>query len=515
MVTSMGSATSRATILRCRLTAILVLALAVALISPGSLASGAAPDGSRVKWRVKVPLDYFMHDPGVGPDGTIYIPNHSGTQAVNPADGSTKWVAAYGGGLTPISVAADGTVYVAGGGAGTVGGTDSISALRPDGSLKWMFPGTGDGLIAGPNVGPDGNIFAVTDLSGIGFFSLTPAGQLRFATGRFKDYGALGMNIAFGPDRAYFGFDMYTLAPSTLFAYDLNGGLRWSVGSAGDPPAPAVGPNGNAVFLAFPSNQGKSVWSYTPAGQAVYKFYEFPGNEQSEPDVGVDNIAYVSRNLNTLLALTPAGTSKWRSVVDGILFSPRVNRQNTVVFTGGITTYGQPGFVRAMTTAGQQLFQVPLPDEPGFEPYGQLVPTSRPVFSPDGNTAYAVADVRGDGNVPLADTYAYLYAIDTTATGAPSTVPAAPTKLTGRAVGAHRSDLSWNDVSNNESGFEIQRCYGARCTSLTRIATVGAGVESFSDTTMPRLGTYRYRVRAFNSSGSSGYSNWVKVHVAT
>jgi hypothetical protein len=378
-------------------------------------------------------------------------------------------------------VGPDGTVYTAGGGAGTVGGTDSISALRPDGTLKWMFSGTKDGLIAGPTVGPDGNVYAVTDLSGIGFFSLTSTGQLRFATGRFTDYGALGMNIAFGPDRAYFGFDMFGLNLSAFFAYDLNGGLRWTVGSAGDPPSPATGPNGNVVFLAFPSNLGLSVWSYSPAGQSVYKFYEFQGNEQSTPDVGVDNVAYLSRNLDTLLALTPAGAIKWRSAIDGIMFQPRVNKQNTVVFVGGRTSYGQSGFVRALTTTGQPLFQTALPDEPGFEPYGRLVPTSRAVFSPDGNPAYVITDVAGDGNVPYRDTYAYLYAVDTTSSGAAPAVPAAPTNVTGVGVSANRIDLAWHDASNNEAGLAIERCYRAKCTAFAPIATVGANVTTYSD----------------------------------
>jgi hypothetical protein len=509
---SQKSGRSRGAVRALRIALVVAVALASALVSPDARASDAALDAaSRVKWRVKVSLDYFVHDPGVGPDGTIYIPNNFGrTQAVDPADGSTKWVADYGGGSGPISVGPDGTVYTAGGGQGTVGGTDSISALRPDGTLKWMFTATRDGLLAGPTVGPDGNLYAVTDVSGIGFFSLTPAGQLRFATGEFSDYGPQGMNIAFGQDRAYFGFDNFGLGPGGLYAYDLNGVLRWTVGASGDPPSPAVGPNGNVVFLAFPSNIGKSVWSYTGAGQPVYKFYEFPGNEQSTPDVAVDNVAYLTRNLSTLLALNPSGTVKWRSTIDGITFAPRVNKQNTVVFMGGRMTYGQPGFVRAVTTAGQQLFQIALPDEPGFEPYGQLVPTSRPVFAPDGNTAYVVADVAGDGNVPLADTYAYLYAVDTSAS-ATSTVPAAPTNLTGRAVSAHRIDLAWRDASNNETGFAIQRCYGKNCTSFVQIATVGPNVQTFSDTTVSLRGTYRYRVRAFNTAGKSAFSNWVRV----
>ncbi len=406
-------------------------------------------------------------------------------------------------------MAADGTVYVAGGGAGTVGGTDSISALRPDGTLKWMFAGMNDYLLAGPNIGPDGNIYAVTDQAGLGFFSLTPAGQLRFSTGRFTDHGPEGFNLAFGPDRAYFGFNMPGIQPPTFFAYDLNGVLRWTVGQPDNPPSPVAGPNGNAVFLALPTNQGKSVWSYSPTGQAVYKFYEFPGNVQDAPDVGIDNVAYVSRNLNTLLALNPAGSVKWRYADDGIMFAPRVNRQNTVVFMGGILTYGQAGFFRAVTTAGQPLFQVPLPDEPGFAEYGQLVPLSRPAFAPDGATAYSVVDVAGDGNMPYADVYAYLYSIDTKTTGVtpPPGPVATPTNLAARPVSPTRADLSWRDGSSNETGFAIERCTGARCTSFVQIATGAANAQFFSDTKVPGRGTYSYRVRAYNATGTSAYSN--------
>jgi outer membrane protein assembly factor BamB len=498
------------------------VALLAVLAGSGAGASAAAPlDPSRVNWRVRVDLDSFSHDPGVGPDGTIYIPNKFGkTQAINPATGATRWIVPYGGDtIAPISVGSDGTVYVTGGGAGSVGGTDSISALRPDGTLKWMFAGMNAYLLAGPNVGPDGNIYAVSDVNGLGFFSLTPSGQLRFSTGRFTDRGPGGFNLAFGPDRVYFGFEMPGLEPPTFFAYGLDGVLKWRVGQPDKPSSPVAGPNGNVVFLAFPTNQGKSVWSYSPAGQAIYKFYEFPGNVQEAPDVGTDNVAYVSRNLNTVLALNPTGTVKWRYTDTGMTFKPRVNRQNTVVFMGGILTYGQAGFFRALTTGGQPLFQVALPDEPGFAEYGQLVPTSRPVFSPDGGTAYSLVDVAGDGNLPYADVYAYLYSIDTRTTGVtpppPTSIPvAAPTNLSGRPVSASRADLSWSDASSNETGFSIERCTGARCTSFVAIGSVGANTRAFSDTKVPGRGTYSYRVRGFNAGSVSPYSNRAKVQTS-
>ena len=39
------------------------------------------------------------------------------------------------------------------------------------------------------------------------------------------------------------------------------------------------------------------------------------------------------------------------------------------------------------------------------------------------------------------------------------------------------------------------------------MATVGANVQAWSDTSLPVATTYYYRVQAFNDAGSSPYSN--------
>lgn len=81
----------------------------------------------------------------------------------------------------------------------------------------------------------------------------------------------------------------------------------------------------------------------------------------------------------------------------------------------------------------------------------------------------------------------------------------APTGLTvifetGNAV------LSWTDGSLNETGFSIERCVGLNCTSFGQIATVGPDTTSYPDS-FYATGINRYRVRAINSAGVSGYSN--------
>ncbi|MPZ75677.1 MAG: DUF1080 domain-containing protein [Deltaproteobacteria bacterium] len=64
--------------------------------------------------------------------------------------------------------------------------------------------------------------------------------------------------------------------------------------------------------------------------------------------------------------------------------------------------------------------------------------------------------------------------------------------------------LNWQDNSPNESGFKIERLAGS---NYVQIASVGANVQSYTDSGLTTGTNYCYRVRAFNSSGTSSSSN--------
>ena len=96
-------------------------------------------------------------------------------------------------------------------------------------------------------------------------------------------------------------------------------------------------------------------------------------------------------------------------------------------------------------------------------------------------------------------------------TPTPPPVPNAPTNLNGIAVSSTQVNLAWTDNSNNEDGFRIERCLNNNCSNFAQIAQVGANVTSFSNTGLSGNKTYRYRVRAFNASGNSAYSNIITV----
>lgn len=85
------------------------------------------------------------------------------------------------------------------------------------------------------------------------------------------------------------------------------------------------------------------------------------------------------------------------------------------------------------------------------------------------------------------------------------TPPSAPSALSASAVSTTQINLSWTDNSTNESGFRIERAPGTT-TTYAEIATVGAGVTTYSNTGLSASTQYSYRVRAYNTGGNSAYS---------
>ena len=65
--------------------------------------------------------------------------------------------------------------------------------------------------------------------------------------------------------------------------------------------------------------------------------------------------------------------------------------------------------------------------------------------------------------------------------------------------------LTWNDNSDNESGFKIERKTPG--TPFVEIATTGEDEPRFTDGNVQIGSEYTYRVRAYNLYGDSGYTN--------
>jgi hypothetical protein len=88
-----------------------------------------------------------------------------------------------------------------------------------------------------------------------------------------------------------------------------------------------------------------------------------------------------------------------------------------------------------------------------------------------------------------------------------ATVPANPTLLTATVQAGPQVSLTWRDNATNETGFVVERCTGAGCTTFATIATPGprnnTGNVTYVDTTVTIGTTYFYRVWAVNAIGRS------------
>jgi fibronectin type 3 domain-containing protein len=82
--------------------------------------------------------------------------------------------------------------------------------------------------------------------------------------------------------------------------------------------------------------------------------------------------------------------------------------------------------------------------------------------------------------------------------------PPTPQNLAATAVSSSQINLTWN-ASAGATNYRVYRCTGTTCTPTTQIAT--PTTNSYNNTGRSANTTYRYRVRAEDGTGLSGYSN--------
>jgi outer membrane protein assembly factor BamB len=280
-------------------------------------------------------------------------------------------------------------------------------------------------VIAGPTVGPDGNIYAISDYGGHGAFALSPAGRLLWSnpgSPTFTERGQLGAELVFGSGRLYAAFDEYGTAPSTMFGLSLAGTQLWARPLAGSDDMfmqqqrqPATGTDGSLYLTGMGGASGWSLYRVDPGNGAVlWNYSPWPSNGMSAPTVGPDGSVFFSRSLSYLESVTPAGGSRWTFFDGSIVDHPAASPDGSVVVAGVRPNFGEPGLVRAWNAAtGAVVWEIGLPNENG----GYQILYTQPRFSADGRTAYFGTAVLAGG-----DQYSFLYAVGAGA-GAPPPPP--------------------------------------------------------------------------------------------
>jgi hypothetical protein len=111
--------------------------------------------------------------------------------------------------------------------------------------------------------------------------------------------------------------------------------------------------------------------------------------------------------------------------------------------------------------------------------------------------------VRAYGGTTCAWTTAWTAVVEAT-----TLAPPAPTGLAGTSPNTSLVTLTWTDTTGSETGFRLQRCEGAGCSSFADVATPAANVTTVDDTTVCNGITYVYRIRAENPAWGGGASAW-------
>jgi formylglycine-generating enzyme required for sulfatase activity len=93
-------------------------------------------------------------------------------------------------------------------------------------------------------------------------------------------------------------------------------------------------------------------------------------------------------------------------------------------------------------------------------------------------------------------------------------IPIAPSSLSVAFTSHTNNNLQWQDNSDNETGFVIQRKTDINGT-WSQIATTGVNANSYQDYAIASQTTYYYRTKSVNALGSSSWSNEVYVIPST
>ena len=337
-----------------------------------------------LKWRLDLSGE-VISSPVVGPDGTVYLgsvikdtrhPEHFIT-AVNP-DGTVKWRFSTGWWDTQTqsspALGADGRIYV--------GAQDGyFYALNPNGTLAWRFAAASP-VQQHPVVGSDGTVYVGLDGR---LYAFNPNGDVRWTAD-------LGYSLPGGPALAPDGETIYafgyepTAPTATLYAFRRDGTIRWQYSAfyayypALSPPTVAadgtvivlsgqivaVGPDGVERWRYEPSASYYSSYasvSVNPAGEVVFAFSWYLGK------------------------LNPNGTPQWQvdflggeylNELESTYSAPLIDADGNIFLglgTGKRWTRPWGKVVRSYTPAGTLRWEFPV---------GEGVYTSSPALAADG-----------------------------------------------------------------------------------------------------------------------------------
>lgn len=257
----------------------------------------------------------------IGPDGMIYVgvtrEKGVGLSAAElyaiDMHGSIEWTHTVGElpNVTPaidyVIIGDDGTIYVV---STTRRSEHSLSAIRPDGTLKWKVPYAG-GRAHTPSIGPDGTVYISRIISGRApgrgvLVAIGANGELKW---EYESHHP-AKHSAIGQDGTiYIGDQNYGIC-----AINPDGTLRWKTELISQFGKPAVGTDGNIVVPSLFSRTG--LVALDSNGVIRWKLETITTMYNGAPSIGADGTIYIGSR-NTFYGIASNGTIKWQFETDG------------------------------------------------------------------------------------------------------------------------------------------------------------------------------------------------------
>jgi hypothetical protein len=376
--------------------------------------------GGQATWRFQVDSGLITTDPVVGPDGTIYVMDDNGNlYALNP-QGALLWATKSGFQGSKLTRGFDGTLYTLADGI--------LRATNPDGTRKWDFTdATLNWTISGPTVGPDGNIYGTTQLGGYGFFSVNPEGQLRWKHPEIVDRIPRDHEIVFSAGQAYINHRINPVPGEWLMAFRMSDGEMVWRREATNESQPLIGPEGR-VYVDWLLG----VWYtrvFNPDGSLFLQREGQLGSRRFSPD---RSKLYTSLNGVTAFDSTTLDVL-WNAEIGLPLTGPPTPDPLDRFLVVRTALPGSPGNIFVLDTDGHLVWRQDFTSENN----GNIIPSSGPAFSPDGNSFYIGTAIP---TYERTNEYSYVYAFATDSR-VPITAPVAARAVSRKVHGTATYDI--------------------------------------------------------------------------